>query len=188
MSTIRLKRLLLNATRLRRRQLLRPLRHRIRDKALWSFAPQPLARGAALGVFFGILVPLGHTVLVVICAIALRANIIVGAAATLISTPFTLPLIYYWAHAIGAFVLGRAGVETPTAAAVIEAEAAIERTFQITYWFSALREWATSVAPPLALGLVVLATGAALAVYALIYAISGLWRRATGADAAHETH
>lgn len=178
MSIIRLKRLLLNATRLRRRQLLRPLRHRIRDKALWSFAPQPLARGAALGVFFGILLPLGHTVLVIICAIAVRANVIVGAAATLISNPFTLPLIYYWAHALGTFVLGRTGAAPPPAAAVTGAEDAAEHMFEITRWFSALHDWATSVGPPLALGLVVLATGGALAVYGLIYAVSGLWHAA----------
>ena len=76
MSTVRFKKLFLNLTRLRRGQMLRPLRHRIRDKAVRSFTRQSVARGAALGIFFGILTPVAQILFAIAGAIVLRANIV----------------------------------------------------------------------------------------------------------------
>jgi uncharacterized protein len=174
MSKIRFKKWILNALRLRRRQVLRPLRHRIRHKALWSFDRDSVARGAALGMFFGILTPIAQILFAILGAILLRANVVVAALTTLISNPFTIPPIYFWSYRLGVFLTGQAdpGAEAEVLADI---EEATESALEVTGWFPALLEWVASIGPPLAVGVVTTALAAALAVFVLVHAIWALW-------------
>jgi uncharacterized protein (DUF2062 family) len=173
---VRFKRLLLNVTRLRRGQLLRPLRHRLRNKGLWSFDHHSVAKGAAIGVFFAILFPVAHILFAIVTSIALRANVVVASLATFISNPLTIPIVYYSAYRIGAIML-RPEAPDASVAALESAQEAAQAALEVHEWFPALRDWLHSVGAPTAVGIVTLACVAALAAYALVFAISGAWAR-----------
>lgn len=61
----------------------------------WKMNRGNLARGAAVGVFFGMTLPFGHTPFVMLACAALRAYIPGAVLATFVNTPLTLPLIYW---------------------------------------------------------------------------------------------
>lgn len=84
----------------------RPLAHRLTHPEIWHFHRRPVARGAALGLFVGLTVPLGQTPVAALLALPFRANLIVAAVATLITNPITFPLIYYAAYRAGTLVIG----------------------------------------------------------------------------------
>jgi uncharacterized protein (DUF2062 family) len=176
MNAVSFKRLLLNLTRLRRGQLLRPLRHRLRDRRLWSLEHHCVAKGAALGVFFGILLPVAHVLFAIVSAIGLRANVVVAALATFISNPLTLPVIYYTAYRIGA-VVTQQGAREEHVQALTSAEEAAGAALEVHEWFPLLLEWISSVGLPTAVGVVTLAFTAAITVYAFVFAIWGTWTR-----------
>lgn len=178
MSVVRFKKLLLNVARLRRRQMLRPLRHRVRDQALRSLSRQSVAKGVAVGVFCGVLIPVAQIALAIVCAILLRANVVVAAVSTFVSNPLTVPFVYYWAFRTGSLVLGRGSAGAESAEAVSEAEDAAEHALEPTGWFPALADWVSSVGPPLAVGIVTLAAGGAAAAYVVVFGLWGYWKRA----------
>ncbi|WP_028451581.1 DUF2062 domain-containing protein [Chitinilyticum aquatile] len=68
---------------------------------LWCFRPRTVALGVAIGIFFGMLVPLGQSPLAAACALLLRANLPVAITSTLVSNPLTFAPIYYLAHQLG---------------------------------------------------------------------------------------
>ena len=176
MHPVRFKRLLLNIARLRRGQLLRPLRHRLRNEGLWSFDHHSVAKGAAIGVFFAILFPVAHILFAIVVSIALRANVVVASLATFISNPITMPIFYYSAYRIGALIIRR---HTPEASvqALESAQQAAQAALEVREWFPALLGWMSRVGAPTAVGILVLACAAAVTAYALVFAISGVWAR-----------
>ncbi len=97
----------------------RPFAHRLRDPRLWHFNRESIARGAALGLFIGLLVPIGQTPLAAFLAISARAHLIVAAAATLVTNPVTFPLIYYAALRWGEAILAAANLSAPTAESLL---------------------------------------------------------------------
>ncbi|HET8697473.1 MAG TPA: DUF2062 domain-containing protein, partial [Gammaproteobacteria bacterium] len=173
---VRFKRLLLNLTRLRRGQLLRPLRHRLRNKGLWSFDHHSVAKGAAIGVFFALLFPVAHILFAIVTSIALRANVVVAALATFVSNPLTMPIVYYSAYRIGALMIRPEAPDTPVAA-LESAQEAAQAALEVHQWLPALRDWTASVGAPTAIGIVTLAFAGAVTVYALVFAISAVWAR-----------
>ena len=175
MNAVRFKKLLLNVTRLRRGQLLRPLRHRLRHKSLWSFGHHSVATGAAIGVFFAILFPVAHVLFAVVAAIVLRANVVVAALTTFVSNPLTMPVLYYSAYRIGDLIIGAA--ERTNVEELASAQEAAEASLEVRAWFPALLDWASSVGVPTAVGIVTLACVAAVAVYALVFAVWATWAR-----------
>jgi uncharacterized protein (DUF2062 family) len=66
--------------------------------------------GVAVGVFFGLLIPIAQIPMSAVAAIALRANLPAAAASTFISNPVTFPPIYYAAYKLGALVTGAAAL------------------------------------------------------------------------------
>lgn len=176
MNVVRLKKLLLNVTRLRRGQLLRPLRHRLRDKGLWSFEHHSVAKGAALGVFFAILFPVAHVLFAVVTAIVLRANVVVAALTTFISNPLTMPVLYYAAYRIGDVIIGGAADRT-NVEVLASAQEAAQASLEVQAWFPALIDWTSSVGVPTAVGIVTLACVTAVTVYALVFAVWAAWAR-----------
>lgn len=85
---------------------LRPFAHRLKDPSLWHFNRRSIARGVALGLFAGLLVPLGQTPVAAALAFSVRANVIIAAFATLVTNPLTFPPIYFAAYKVGSGVLG----------------------------------------------------------------------------------
>lgn len=139
---------------------LRPLAPWLSRAQLWHLNRRTVARGVAVGLFFGLLVPVAQIVCAAVAAIGLRANVPVAALATLVTNPFTFPPIYYGAFRIGHWVLGGDATMPavwppgPTDAGLLVR----------------LSEWFSTVGPSLAVGLLVLAVGSALLGYAGVHA------------------
>lgn len=66
---------------------------------------EPVARSAAIGVFFAFMLPLAQIPAAVFFAILLRTNIPVAVAATFINTPLTFGPVYYLAYRLGEAIL-----------------------------------------------------------------------------------
>jgi len=73
---------------------------------LWQLSRRRVAAGAAIGIFFGFVIPIAQILLAAGAAVLLRANLPVAAAATLITNPFTLAPLYVAAYYTGTAVLG----------------------------------------------------------------------------------
>lgn len=127
-----------------------------------------MALGAALGVFFGFMIPVAQILASALVALVLRANLPVAAVATLVSNPFTYAPIFVLAYRTGAAVLG----ETPDAArvAVVEREAVEARADPQT-WSDRFR----AIGKPLALGLALFAVIGSIVTWILVQL---LWRLA----------
>lgn len=122
---------------------------------LWHWS----RRGVALGVFFGLLVPIAQIPLSAAAAVVLRANVPAAAASTLVTNPVTFAPVYFVAYRLGAFLTGEEATPPP-----LPAERAVDAS-----WWERIR----SVGKPLLLGLAILATAFGLASYLII---SLLWR------------
>jgi uncharacterized protein (DUF2062 family) len=83
---------------------------------LWQLSRRRVAAGAAIGVFFGFLIPVAQIVLAAGAAILLRANLPVAAVSTLVTNPFTFAPVYVAAYHAGSAVLGETPDEKAAAA------------------------------------------------------------------------
>jgi uncharacterized protein len=83
-----------------------PFAHQLTHPSLWHLNRRSLARGVALGLFVGLLVPLGQTPVAALLSLRARANVLVAAIATLVTNPLTFPAIYYAAYRVGTALLG----------------------------------------------------------------------------------
>lgn len=84
---------------------LRPFAEHLSDPNIWHFNRRSIARGVALGLFFGIVIPFAQTPVAALFAVSARANIAVAAFCTFITNPFTTPLIYLGAYETGSWLL-----------------------------------------------------------------------------------
>jgi uncharacterized protein len=127
---------------------IRPFAHRLTHPSLWHFNRPGVARGIALGLFCGFLVPLGQIFLAAFFALTVRANLVVAAAATLVTNPLTFPAIYWGAYSLGQKLLSASGMLafTPDSADTMLIQAVA---------------WLLSVSAPTALGLLLFAGGSA---------------------------
>ncbi len=139
---------------------LRPFAPWLGRAQLWHFNRRSVARGVAIGLFFGLLIPVAQIVCAAVAAIGVRANVPVAALATLVTNPFTFPPIYYGAFRIGHWILGGDG-ESPAVLPAVATEASL---------VTRLTEWLSTVGPALALGLLILAAVSALVGYAGVHA------------------
>jgi uncharacterized protein (DUF2062 family) len=85
-----------------------PFAHRLSHGALWRFTRESVARGVALGLFAGFILPVGQVLLAAVLAPATRANLIVAAVSTLVTNPLTFPLVYWAAYRTGELILPEA--------------------------------------------------------------------------------
>lgn len=102
----RLKRLLPDAGHVRHSPWLRWLGPALHHPQLWHFSRRGVALGVALGIFFGLLIPIAQIPLSAAAAIVLRANVPTAIASTLVTNPVTFAPIYYGAYRIGAALIG----------------------------------------------------------------------------------
>jgi len=152
--------------------MLKPIAGWLEHHGNWRLSAQPVARGVALGLFFGFLIPVAQIVFAVIAALFLRANPPVAALATLVTNPFTFPFVYVLAHRIGKAVLEpvagpiEVSAQQAASAAQVQAQAAAESV-------GGLLDWLTGIGAPLATGLLILAVGSAVVGY---FAVLAIWR------------
>lgn len=116
-----------------------------------------MALGVAIGVFFGLLIPIAQIPFSVGAAVVLRANV-TAAASTLVTNPITFAPVYYAAYRVGARLTG-ADVEAAPDLPVPLAGNADERS---------LWQRIGDVGTPLITGLAVFACSAGLGIYLLI--------------------
>jgi hypothetical protein len=128
--------------------------HRPGRRSWWSFDRTSVARGVAVGLFFGVLVPVGQIVFAIPLAVAVRANVLVAALSTLVTNPLTLPFVYLGAYRIGTLLTA---ADEELADDLEASELAIDQSLEVTNWPSALLDWASSIALPFMLGLTLLA-------------------------------
>lgn len=163
---------------LTRSRWLGPLAHHFQDEALWQMDRGSVARGVAIGLFFGLLLPLAQFLFAVAFAIWLRGHVAVAAAATFVTNPLTFAPLYWLAHRIGSTLLGRSRTQADADAARVEAQA--QATAAAQGWFSATWEAVLNAGAPLMAGLAVMAVAGALAGFVLVWL---LWRPKRGRDA-----
>lgn len=145
----------------------------LRHPRLWHFGRKGIALGLALGIFFGLLVPVAQIPFAAARAVVLRANLPMAVASTLVTNPVTFGPVYYGSYRLGRYVLGEKPVndqQTDNELAAVQAEPediqGIGNRFR--YWFEQL----TTVGKPLVVGLAIVASESWLAVYFLV---SGIW-------------
>ena len=92
---------------------MRPIAHRLAEPTIWHFNRHSVARGVALGLFVSFILPVAQILLAALFAGLARGNLLVAAAATLVSNPLTFPAIYYAAYKLGAFLLGASALVPP---------------------------------------------------------------------------
>lgn len=154
---------------LRRSRWLRPVAHHLDDERLWHMDRGSVARAVAIGLFFGFMIPVAQFLFAVATAVALRANVAIAAAATLVTNPFTFPPIYWAAYQIGRFILGRPADE----AAASRLESETEALLASAGFFEGVWAAMQAAGAPLLTGLAALAIGSALAGFTLVWV---LWR------------
>ena len=88
----------------------RILGERLFHSELWAFTHPQLAKGLALGLFIGCTPTMG--VQIVLCGVAaffLRVNVPIALLGSLISNPFTAPILYPLEYKLGVWLIGVPG-------------------------------------------------------------------------------
>lgn len=146
---------------------------------LWHFSRKGIALGMALGVFFGLLIPIAQIPFSAGMAVVLRANVPMAVASTLVTNPVTFGPVYYGAYRLGMLVLGQETLPLPKALephAIADDSTGRSWTERMSTWFHKM----TTVGKPLAVGLVILAFVFGVLVYALvslIWVLKTRWSR-----------
>ena len=78
------------------------------QRCLWRWSRRTVSRGAAVGVFIGILLPFGQIPAAAACAAYLRTHLLATVAFTWITNPVTTAPVYYGIYLFGAWLLGSA--------------------------------------------------------------------------------
>lgn len=169
----KLKQLLPTPQTLRDNRWLRWLGPVLHHPRLWHFSRKGIALGLALGIFFGLLVPVAQIPLSATVAVLLRANLPMAVASTLVTNPVTFGPVYYGAYRLGKWVLGEKDVPEKKAIKILEKAEALPA--EKSGWSERLLAWLTylgTVGKPLVVGLAIVATASGLLIYFLT---SALW-------------
>jgi uncharacterized protein (DUF2062 family) len=125
---------------------------------LWHLNRHSVAGGLAVGLFSGLIPGPLQMLTAALLAVPLRVNLPVALATTLYTNPLTIGPLYMIAYGIGTlFIPGDGALTHPP-------------EFEWAHLGASLRaflEWTLSLGKPLALGLVVLAVGLAIAGYVI---------------------
>lgn len=132
---------------------------------LWHWSRRGVALGVALGVFFGLLIPIAQIPLSVGTAVLLRANVPAAAVSTLVTNPLTFGPIYYGAYRLGAWVTGDV-TPAPNTADIGAASSRDDHS---------LWQRIAALGKPLLVGLLITAVLTGLIIYVLI-ALYWRWR------------
>ncbi|WP_372657201.1 DUF2062 domain-containing protein [Hydrogenophaga sp.] len=168
----KLKTLLPNPESLRNNRWVNWMGPVLHHPRLWHFSRKGISLGVALGIFFGLLIPVAQIPVAAVVAVVLRANLPMAVASTLVTNPVTFGPVYYGAYKLGKKVLGDQPVSEKEALRTLtqahtqpqEMHGFYDRTVQ------ALRHLST-VGKPLMVGLAIVATVSGLLVYFLVSAV-----------------
>ena len=157
-----------SAESLKSSRLLRPFMRHLHHHYLWQLNRRGVAGGVAVGLFFGILIPVLQILFAAIAAVVLRVNLPVAAASTLVTNPLTFPGVYYLAYRVGRLVIG--GPEALEEEIPPEVDAGLAQATEIQqaaaqHWLAGLLDWVQSIGLPLIIGLPILAAVSALLGY-----------------------
>lgn len=161
---------------LRRNRWLRWIGPALHHPRLWHMSRRGVALGMAIGVFFGLLIPIAQIPLSVGAAVLLRANVPTAAASTLVSNPATYGPLYYAAWRLGKAILGEpvgAAQEPP-----LTEPAPLPENGR--GWFALAWERVAALGKPLLLGMAVMASAVGLATYLIanwLLALKIVWQR-----------
>lgn len=164
----RLRRWLPDAERLTRSRWLRWFGPQLRRPYLWRVSRRGVALGAAIGTFFGLLIPLAQIPLSAGLAVALRAHLPSTLVSTLVSNPVTFAPLYYLAYRIGAALLGDITVAAADLPIETELDPQAEPIQDAGNAASSARTAIAELGRPLLLGLVILSCSGAALVYAVV--------------------
>lgn len=145
----------------------------LRRPWLWHLTRRRVAMGAAIGVFFGFLIPVLQIAFSAVFAILLRANLPVAAVSTLVSNPFTYAPIAMLAYRTGSAILGEKVDEAQLA--VLEQEYDIVQAAPLSW-----ADRAAAIGKPLFLGLFIFAVVGSLVTWLLVnlfWTLGVRWRR-----------
>ncbi len=150
-------------------RFVRPFAHYLADPSLWHFHRHSVARGLAVGIFIGIMVPVAQTPVAALVSVPMRGNIAVAALATFITNPFTTPAILFGAYETGSWLLR---LQSTAHAARVPADG----------WLMQTLEWLGDLALPTALGLLLFSVVSAVVAYGAThvgwrYWVSRRWAR-----------
>lgn len=181
----RLKSWLPSAEKIRTNRWLSWLGPALHHPRLWHVRRKGVALGLALGVFFGLMLPVAQIPGSAAAAVVLRANLPMAVASTLVTNPVTFGPIYYAAYRLGVAILGKEHADDPEAtAALMEIHKEPDAS---AGWLERLHSWLTtigSIGKPLFLGLAILATVSSITVYFLV---SEIWIWKTRLARRHRT-
>ena len=144
---------------------LAPFENTLLHPRLWHLNRRSAAGAVAAGMFCGLIPGPLQMLGAAICAVVFRVNLPLAMLTTIYTNPFTIVPLYVVAFAIGQRVLPGQGERF-----MPPPEWGNESMLE---WTRALLEWMLGLGAPLALGLVLLALGLALASYVLIRVV---WR------------
>jgi len=135
---------------------------------LWRFSRRGLALGAAIGVFFGFLIPIAQIPFSAAAAVVLRANIPAAAASTLVTNPVTFGPVYYLAWKVGSVIVNEP--HPPPPPATLTQEEFEQRPGET--WWEATKRRVLGVGKPLIVGLVLFAVAGSVLTY---FTVSWIW-------------
>ncbi len=141
---------------------------------LWHFSRKGIAMGLALGIFFGLLIPVAQIPFAATMAVVLRANLPMAVASTLVTNPVTFGPVYYGAYRLGKVILGEEALSEQDALKALN-KAQTVPTASDTSWPERMKLWLKQfgkIGKPLAVGLAIVATVSGLLIYFLV---SGAW-------------
>jgi hypothetical protein len=153
--------------------MLKPFARHLHHHFLWQFNRRGVAGGLAVGLFCGVILPVGQIVLAAIVAVVFRVNLPVAAFSTLVTNPLTFAPIYYAAYRLGSVLTGR-NPEAPQARIANDLGATlVEQQTDVVHWGEHTLGWLQGVGLPLVVGLLVIAVCASVTGYLLV---AGIWR------------
>jgi len=164
------RRLLPSVDSIRQSRMLSCFGPRIQAPHLWRLTRHSVARGVAIGTFFGLLIPVAQIPVAALTAFFMRANMLVSAAATFVSNPLTFGPLYYGAYWLGTRLLG---VPEPATDAEIAGRAASFLAWMEYWWDRFLTH-----GQPLLLGMLLMAVTASVVGYFATHVLWGVRVRA----------
>lgn len=169
---------------IRANRWLRPFENTLLHPRLWDLNRHSAAGAVAAGMFCGLIPGPLQMLGAAICAVVFRVNLPLAMLTTVYTNPFTIVPLYVVAYAIGQWVLpGKGQGFTPPPDWGGDG---------FTDWIGMLIDWMAGLGAPLAIGLLLLAGGLALAGYFLvklawrIYLVRA-WRRRSRVRAARRS-
>jgi uncharacterized protein len=175
----RLRQLMPSPDTLARNPWLRWIGPALAHPRLWHMSRRGIALGMALGVFFGLLIPIAQIPLAAGAAVLLRANVPTAVASTLVTNPITFAPVYYAAWRTGRFILGEPTQAHEQPPALPQEQASAGEGEGLNWW-ERVRSRLSAVGKPLLLGLAIIATVTGLLTYLLVslgWTAKVLWER-----------